>query len=306
MISPYSKILPLLFLFSTSFSRVHPFAPITSKSKVHRDSTQKVPTSSSSSQVSIHPFQTGSKQRHLHETATSAKNSSTRTSASIQKDGLHPSLHTTSLSQNVLKLLIKAGPIFISLALVKGLTSSLLRRSVNTFFLKHPYIAAFAICAFKASLADFLVQKNTNNDLRKSVNGSTNTNFNKMVNGGAIVQNPFEFKRNLAFFFYGGAYQGCIQEHIFNHIYPALFGSGTDLATVSVKVIFDMFFTSPLICLPVAYIIKGGIYNHSVLHSIKRYIHDIKVNKLMTKNWIGKYNVLAIILYCTSFSTVYE
>ena len=303
MMPQYTKILPLFFLLSTSFSRVHPFAPISSRSKISGECIQKG-SFSSNGQVSIHPFHTGTNQRHLHKTDANARTSSTRIPASIN-DGLHHSLHTTSISQKVLKVLKKAIPLFASLALMKGLTTSTSRRAVNTFFLKYPYIAAFTICALKASLADFLVQKKTNNDLQKSVNGSTNTNNNKMVYGGAIVQNPsFEFKRNLAFLFYGGAYQGCIQEHIFNHIYPAMFGSGTDLVTVSVKVIFDMFITSPLLCLPVAYIIKGGIYNHSVLHSIKRYIHDIKVNKLMIKNWMGEYILLPIIPYRFSFSTM--
>ena len=149
------------------------------------------------------------------------------------------------------------------------LSNHTVRQSINSFFVKFPYIAAFIICAFKASFADLVVQK--------SLSSKTNPATPK-----------FEYKRNIAFFFYGGFYQGCVQEHIFNHIYPYLFGNGVDIHTVGMKVLVDIFCITPFLCLPLAYMIKGSIYKASLLNSIKRYIHDVRVNGLLRKNWIGE------------------
>lgn len=166
-------------------------------------------------------------------------------------------------------------PIVATLLLAKALSNPiLLSQSINSFFVKFPFIAAFCVCAFISGFADFIAQKATMMQFSKS---ST-----------SITPRPFEYKRTLAFFLYGGVYEGCVQEFIFNHIYPLVFGSGTDVLTVSKIVMFDMIFTSPLICLPVAYIIKGAIYNKSIMHSMKSYGNDINKNSILQKCWIRK------------------
>ena len=55
--------------------------------------------------------------------------------------------------------------------------------------------------------------------------------------------------RTLAFLLYGGLYQGICQLFIFNEVFPALFGTGTDLGTVTAKVLTDQFVLTPLLCL---------------------------------------------------------
>lgn len=158
-----------------------------------------------------------------------------------------------------------------SAILFKIVTNTTLKKTINRFFLLNPFIAAFTVCAIKASSADFIVQKTEQNDKQ------------------------FEYKRNLAFLLYGGAYQGCVQEYIFNHMYPLMFGSGTDIVTVSVKVFVDMLIISPFLCLPVAYMIKGAIYKNSIMHSIKRYIYDIKENNLLKNYWMSEFKLIECI-----------
>ena len=58
------------------------------------------------------------------------------------------------------------------------------------------------------------------------------------------------WRRSLAFFLYGGLYQGCAQYFIFNVLYPVWFGEGTDLLTIVEKVGFDQFVLTPFLCLP--------------------------------------------------------
>lgn len=50
----------------------------------------------------------------------------------------------------------------------------------------------------------------------------------------------FDYKRNLAFTVYGAVYQGMAQEFIYNHMYGAWFGVGTNVRTVLTKVLFDL------------------------------------------------------------------
>ena len=101
----------------------------------------------------------------------------------------------------------------------------------------------------------------------------------------------FEFKRNLAFLLYGGAYQGCFQEHLFNKIFPMIFGEGKGPLIVGLKVTFDMLVVSPFLCLPVAYLIKGAIYRSTFIDSVRRYIHDVRQNRLLHTYWSVWYPV---------------
>ena len=184
--------------------------------------------------------------------------------------------------------------------------------SLNTFFKQYPYVAAFLICKYpcctifhvldsfqnswyiiplenigglQASAADLIAQKSsqiTSTDNAVDIRGGTNEKGS---------QPTFEFKRNLAFLFYGGAYQGCFQEHLFNKLFPMIFGEGKGLLTVGMKVTFDMLIVSPFLCLPVAYLIKGAIYRLSFIESIRRYIHDVRQNALLKTYWSVWYPV---------------
>ena len=141
------------------------------------------------------------------------------------------------------------------------------------------------IGGLQASVADLIAQKSTQMTARDNA---------VEVRGGTSnirARTPFQFKRNLAFLFYGGAYQGCFQEHLFNKIFPMIFGEGKGPLTIGLKVTFDMLVVSPFLCLPVAYFIKGAIYNTSILESVRRYIHDIKQNALLKTYWSVWYPV---------------
>ena len=91
--------------------------------------------------------------------------------------------------------------------------------------------------------------------------------------------------RTLAFLFYGGLYQGVCQLFIFNEVFPALFGTGTDLPTVAAKVLADQFLLTPLICLPVAYVFKAVAFRYGVGEALRRYLADAK-RDLLLKYWI--------------------
>ncbi len=135
----------------------------------------------------------------------------------------------------------------------------------------------------QASAADFIAQKTSQNngkDKAVEIRGGTNSA------SPTILSRPsFETKRNLAFLLYGGIYQGCFQEHLFNKIFPMIFGEGNGLMTVGLKVSFDMLVVSPFLCLPVAYLIKGIIYKLSLFESIQRYVHDVRENGLLKTYW---------------------
>ena len=108
-------------------------------------------------------------------------------------------------------------------------------------------------------------------------------------------------RRNVAFILYGGLYQGMFQEHMYNHIFPMIFGTGTDFLTVSSKVVFDIFFLNPLLCLPVAYLSKSIIFRYSPKEAIRRYISDIKERNLLQKCWSLWFPV-----QCLTFSIIPE
>jgi protein Mpv17 len=95
----------------------------------------------------------------------------------------------------------------------------------------------------------------------------------------------FSFKRNLALLCYGGFYQGCGQELIYNNLFSALFGAGTQLRTVMMKVCFDMLMVQPLVSLPIAYLIKAPIFGYSLADSMRRYASDVKHQNLLKTCW---------------------
>lgn len=151
----------------------------------------------------------------------------------------------------------------------------------NHQYIFSPHHLPVRVGGLQASAADMIAQKSSQmkeKDTAVEIRGGTST-------GNAISRPSFQMKRNLAFLLYGGIYQGCFQEHLFNKIFPIIFGEGNSLLTVGLKVSFDMLIVSPFLCLPVAYLIKGIIYRLSMMDSIHRYIHDVKENGLLKTYW---------------------
>jgi len=161
---------------------------------------------------------------------------------------------------------------------------TLILSAISAFFKNFPYISAFIACATKASLADYIAQKRFGSS-ESSTNGKMSYNY----------------ARTAAFLLYGGLYQGCVQEHIFNHLFPVWFGAGIDMNTVLKKVVFDMLVLSPFVCLPAAYLAKSVIFRYSVIEAAKRYVHDVMHNGLLKK-----YVLLWFPVNCLTFSVIPE
>ena len=139
--------------------------------------------------------------------------------------------------------------------------------NIDSFYTTAPYTAAFMTCGFKASAADFLAQT------RELKSGPSK-------GGEDQSKEQIEFERNLAFILYGGIYQGMAQYYIYNILFPLWFGSGNDLASVTIQVAFDMLVISPFLCLPVAYLTKSTIYGKSLKEGLDKYLHDLRTNNL--------------------------
>jgi len=138
--------------------------------------------------------------------------------------------------------------------------------AINHFYKKNRFKGAFLTCSIKGCSADLVAQyiagKKKERQLREEEskftaidNALSKLNPIKKTRGGDIEGTSWKFdlRRCLIFLIYGGLYQGCAQEYIYNDILPIL-GTGTDVKTVAKKVVLDMAFISPLICIPSKYI----------------------------------------------------
>ncbi len=134
---------------------------------------------------------------------------------------------------------------------------------LNEFFRDHPYAAAFSVCSLKAAAADSFAQK-----CERSRNPE---------------KTSFQFKRNLAFIIYGGFYQGCFTEYLYNELFSKFFGFDNSLTTALKKVSFDTVVISPFLCLPIAYLIKAVVFQQALRNGLQRYIYDVMNNGLLTK-----------------------
>lgn len=138
--------------------------------------------------------------------------------------------------------------------------------AISAFYKTNRFKAAFLTCSIKGCSADLVAQyiaasKEQRDEESKDVkndNALSKLNPLKKTRGGdlAVVEEKKKFsidkRRSLMFFLYGGFYQGCVGEFIYNNILPIL-GTGTDIKTVAKKVVLDMGFISPLICIPSEY-----------------------------------------------------
>lgn len=108
----------------------------------------------------------------------------------------------------------------------------------------------------------------------------------------------FGSNRNAAFILYGGAYQGVAQYFIFNRIFPALWGEGTDFATVATKVLVDQLLLTPFLCLPAAYLVKAAVFGQPLSVGLSRYVTAAK------KDLLWKYWAIWTPAQCLTFSVV--
>ncbi|KAL3916151.1 MAG: hypothetical protein SGARI_008020 [Bacillariaceae sp.] len=128
-----------------------------------------------------------------------------------------------------------------------------------------PVAVGAVVCGVQASVADLVAQKLQN----RRGNNSRGLNW----------------RRTLGFLVYGVVYQGLASEFIYNRLYPIMFGAKTDLATVVQKVVFDLFFQSTIVTLPIAYWSKSMALGQTFRHAMMRYVDDIKNHGLLKKYW---------------------
>ena len=123
--------------------------------------------------------------------------------------------------------------------------------------------------AIKASAADFVAQKSS-----ASAPDSVKT-----------TETVLSYKRNLAFFLYGGLYLGMFQEFLFNGVYPRIFGGGTGIITAAKTVFLDIIIIYSSLGLSMAYILKALVFRETFMEGFRRYVNDVKNNNLITKCW---------------------
>ena len=169
-----------------------------------------------------------------------------------------------------------------SIVMAEGIAPVGVLGSINSFFKYHPFLASFLICAVKASSADAITQFASR---RNSSTTPKEQSDDDSITAPSTVRTPFCFKRNLALLFYGGLYQGCGQEFIYNNLFSWLFGTGTNLACVMKKVSMDTFVMQPILSLPIAYLIKAPIFGQTLRQAMSNYIRDVKYKKLLQQCW---------------------
>lgn len=146
--------------------------------------------------------------------------------------------------------------------------------AVDAFYHSQPYAAAFMTCSFKASAADLVVQSQT--DEQKQVE-------EKSRRQGSL---DFDIQRNVGFLLYGGIYQGCVQEYLYNHVFPSVFGDSNSWLTVLEQVALDMVVLTPFLCLPVAYAMKAILSaDDSVLDGLRKYVSHVQNEGLLLRYW---------------------
>jgi len=102
------------------------------------------------------------------------------------------------------------------------------------FSKQNPLSCAFATCFVKGACSDLFAQKFVE---KKEVN----------------------WRRNLCFATYSGAYCGVAQHFVYNVYFTKWFGSGQDIMTATKKVAADALVHVPFIYLPVYYIFENGV-----------------------------------------------
>ena len=165
---------------------------------------------------------------------------------------------------------------------------------VNEFYRTNRYKGAFLTCALKGCSADLVAQtiaaKREQREEEERLLQEERTGLQRFspINRGRRVSVKKTFsldvRRTLTFLVYGGFYQGCFLEFFYNDILPVL-GKGTDARTVAKKVAADMGFISPLITIPMAYLVKGLLLGNTPVDSLKNYYSDVVTKGVVLKNW---------------------
>ena len=190
------------------------------------------------------------------------------------------------------------------IALYVPSSNSLPFKALNDFYKNHRFQGAFLTCAIKGCSADLVAQSIANRREQKEEDEIRDnrvlTSLGFIPPGSNVKHSYPDLKRSLMFLIYGGFYQGMAQEFIYNDILPKL-GRGTDALTVAKKVFVDMAFIAPLICVPIAYLVKGLLLGNSIGQSLQNYKSDVVNEGVIFKNWM-----IFVPTQCLTFSVVPE
>jgi protein Mpv17 len=172
--------------------------------------------------------------------------------------------------------------------------------ALDAFWKTQPYLAAGLTCGIKASAADIVAQKRQFKLRDEKQQKQQDDDDERSIDTETAGQET-DYQRNLAYLLYGVIYQGIAQEFVYNHLYPAWFGTGTSVGVVATKVLFDLLVQTTLVTLPIAYLTKALIYRHSFREALRRYFDDIYNHGLLKK-----YVLLWGPVQCLTFSIVPE
>lgn len=165
--------------------------------------------------------------------------------------------------------------------------STSLWTTVDALWKMNPYAAAGVVCGIKACAADLVAQQR---QIRMHAAAAVADHTPSLQQSEQTRQprniQTLDARRNLAFLIYGVLYQGIGQEVIYNHLYPILFGSGTDMTTVFRKVIFDLCIQTTFLTLPIAYYSKSVVFGRPFKVAMQQYVDDVKHKGLLTKYFL--------------------
>ena len=140
---------------------------------------------------------------------------------------------------------------------------------IAAFYDTQPYAAAFMICSFKASAADLVVQSQDEEQKQKDKEPALD----------------FDLQRNLGFLLYGGIYQGCVQEYLYNTVFPSVFGDSHSWLSVFEQVALDMTVLTPFVCLPISYMMRAAVADESLLDGLRKYASHVQYEGLLQRYW---------------------
>lgn len=113
-----------------------------------------------------------------------------------------------------------------------------------------PLSVAFATCWLKGSASDLVAQKVV--EKKQHVN----------------------WRRNLAFAAFSGAYLGCAQHFIYNVVFTRVFGAGLNLWNAVRKVAADGLLHVPLLYLPLYYMFQDAVLRGGATAGLRRYSEE--------------------------------
>lgn len=168
--------------------------------------------------------------------------------------------------------------------------------AVEEWLSSAPYASAFVVTSLKATAADVMTQcrelrEATRRGELPGMQPVTPSDSARAADEALLrkehldVVRDIRWQRALAFFLYGGLYQGCVQYYLFNECYPLWFGDGTDWHTILTKVAFDQLVLTPFLCLPVCYLVQAAVLRHSLGEGLRRYTADAR-RDLLLKYWL--------------------